>query len=498
MRTTRLAKWMSVDISHRSPVLKREIFTRLIHCFTLLGVCFIGFDYTELNKELFQAVYEESLYEINAENLQLIQREILGSKNEDDFFHKNYTILCSRPDSAITQYVNQNINEYFDVILKISNGTICDDENIAVSVLNNSDLTTEHKQSYISARRTTITSIKEIADSSLWSSLLDADIIQYSECNIMDCFNAVKLNESVISYINRCDIDLDFSKTEYNEDAKEKLFDSVIICNDIDNSKYKQILVSLKFIYDNFDIAEISDDKITILIDTDIIRMTADNLKFMRENYLNRKFYFIRKNIEKYIDIMDDALFSREELIEILTWDISDELKIKLLELSDDEISVIGKNYSLVVCLHILNNNFSESDLPDLFSSFEQWDTTVQAKIFEYAIRSIVSIIDNPKSASEKLKNNLLHSDKVNRDAKIDLLIAMIPNLSEDNIKEILTLLNLTDYLKIFDTRSRPKFEINDENEKLLTAFKESNLIDNFEECSKKEGYYKIIRVKKQ
>lgn len=469
---------------------------RLIHCFTFLGVCFIGFDYAELNKDLFHAVYEKSLYEINAENLQLIQREILEEKNEDNFFHKNYTLLFSNPDSAITQYVNQNINEYFDVILKISNGTICDDENVAVAVLNNSNLTTEHKQSYISALRTTITSIKEIADSSLWSSLLDADIIQYSECNIMDCFNAVKLNESVISYINRCDIDLDFSKTEYDEDTKEKLFDSVIICSDIDNSKYKQILVSLKFIYDNFDIAEISDDKITILIDTDIIRMTADNLKFMRENYLNRKVYFIRKNIEKYIDIMDDALFSKEELLEILTWGISDELKIKLLALSDDKISVIGKNYSPVVCLHILNNNFSKSDLPDLFSSFEQWDNSVQAKIFEYAIKSIVSIIDDPKSASEKLKNNLLHSDKVNRDAKIDLLIAMIPNLSKDYIKEILTLLNLTDYLKIFDTRSRPKFEINDENEKLLTAFKEAHIIDNYEESSEKEGYYKITRPK--
>lgn len=203
---------------------------RLIHCFTLLGVCFIGFDYTELNKELFQAVYEESLYEINAENLQLIQREILGAKNEDDFFHRNYTILCSHPDSAITQYVNRNISEYFDVVLQISDGTIHDDENVAVAVLNNANLTTEHKQSYISALRTTITSIKAIADSSLWSSLLDADIVQYSECNIMDCFNAVKLNESVISYINRCDIDLDFSKTEYNEDTRGKLFDSVIIC----------------------------------------------------------------------------------------------------------------------------------------------------------------------------------------------------------------------------------------------------------------------------
>ena len=304
---------------------------RLIHCFTLLGVCFIGFDYTELNKELFQAVYEGSLYKINAENLQLIQKEILGAKNVDDFFHKNYTILCLHPDSAITQYVNQNINEYCCVVLQISDGTIYDDENVAVAVFNNANLTTDYKQSYISALRTTITSIKEIADSSLWSSLLDADIVQYSEYNIMDSFNAVELNESVIGYINRCDIDLDFSKTEYDEDAKEKLFDSVVICNGIDNSKYRKILVSLKFSYDAFDIPEISDDKITILIDTNIIRMTADNLKYMRENYHNQTFYYIRKSIEKYIDIVDETLFSREELLEILTWDISDKLKIAYL-----------------------------------------------------------------------------------------------------------------------------------------------------------------------
>lgn len=469
---------------------------RLIHCFTLLGVCFIGFDYTELNKELFQAVYEESLYEINAENLQLIQREILGAKNADDFFHKNCTILCLHPDSAITQYVNQNINKYFRVVLQISDGNIHDDENVAIAVFNNANLTTDYKHSYISALRTTITSIKEIADSSLWSSLLDADIVQYSEYNIMDCFNTVKLNESVISYINRYDIDLDFSKTEYDEDAKEKLFDSVVICNGIDNSKYRQILVSLKFSYDAFDIADISDDKITILIDTNIIRMTDDNLKYIRENYHNQIFYYIRKSIEKYIDIVDETLFSREELLEILTWDISDKLKIRLLELSDEEISIIGKNYSPAVCLHILNNNFAKSDLPDLFSSFEQWDNFVREKIFDYAVRHIASIIDDPNSVSQKLINNLLHSERVNRDEKIDLFIAIIPALCEESIKGILTLLNLTDYLKIFDTRSRPKFEINDENEKLLTVFKKSNLIHNYEESPEKEGYYKIIRHK--
>ena len=72
----------------------------------------------------------------------------------------------------------------------------------------------------------------------------------------------------------------------------------------------------------------------------------------------------------------------------------------------------------------------------------------------------------------------------------------MMPVLSENYIKEVLVLLDLTNYIKIFDTRSRPKFEINDESEKLLTAFKEKGLICNYEESQDKEGYYKIIRQK--
>ena len=49
------------------------------------------------------------------------------------------------------------------------------------------------------------------------------------------------------------------------------------------------------------------------------------------------KDYFIGKNIEKYVEIMDDDLFSRDELLAILTWQISDALKITLLGFTDEE-----------------------------------------------------------------------------------------------------------------------------------------------------------------
>lgn len=469
---------------------------KLIHGFKSLGVCFVGFDYETLNQELFHAVCQESLYEINTENLELTETKILNINNNDDILHKNYTLLLSHPDSAITQYMNRNINKYFDVVLQICKETILDDENVAVLVLNNPEITMENKRQYISFLQTHIVSINKIVDHDLWSQLLDADIVQYSERNIIDTFNPLKLSESVISFINRCDLKLDFSKLEYEKSIKENFFDCLIECGAIKNSKYEEILVSFGWYYTNFDIKSISDDKMMILINTSIIRMTADNLKSLRENYPDQVLSFMRKNIEEYVNIMSSDLFSQEELLEILSWKINDELKIKLLEFSDDAISVIGKNYSTSVYLYILDDNFEDSDLMSLFSSFEQWGGLIQTKIFDYAVQNITSIINNLEDVSEKLKNSLLHTDKLDKSIKIDLLAAMIPTLNLKQIDEGLTLLDLGKYSKIFDERSRPKFEIGSESKKLLGAFQKNGLIYDYEEDQNREGYYKIVRKK--
>lgn len=468
---------------------------KLIQSFTLLKVCFVGFDYEKINKELFEMVYAKSLYEINSENLQLIEREVLGEKNNDIIFHKNYTLLLSHTDSSIGQYIDQNINKYFDVILPMSDGIILDDQDAVVTMLNNPDITIEHKHSYIDILKTVIVSIKEVADSDLWSLLLNAGVIQYSEQNIMDYFSTAGLDESLISYINKCNIELNFSKIA-DDDAKEKLADSIVKCNSIQNSKYKQILVSLNIYYVEFDIPDISEGKVRILIDESIIEMTEEILSSMRENYPNLNLYFISKNIEKYAEIMNEGLFSQKELLEILVWDISDEIKTKLLEFSTDEISIIDMNYSTKVNLHILDRNFMDSDLMKLFLSFEQWDDAIQMKIQDLAIADIASVINEPDSVSERLKNRLMESSELSRDSKIDLFVAMLPNLNDARIKKFLELLGLSNYLKIFDVSSRPKFQINNENEKLLTAFKERMLIDNYKEDSVKKGFYRIIRVK--
>lgn len=275
-----------------------------------------------------------------------------------------------------------------------------------------------------------------------------------------------------------------------------ELFDAVTICNSLENQKYKQILVSLGFMYEYFDISNIFNEKLVILIDENIIKMNPKTLDFIRKNYGSQVLYFIQKHLGEYTEMMTTDLFSVEELIEILSWDIADEIKIGLLKFTNEAITIIGKNYTPAVCMYILGNNFMEENLIKLFSSFDEWNDSVQNIIFTFSIKYITDIIDSPKDVSENLKQKLIHADNLSKDTKIELFIAMLPTLNEELIKDNLSLLGLTSYLKLFDTRSRPKFEINTTNERLLTAFKENNWIYDYEENNEKDGYYKIIRKK--
>ena len=315
----------------------------------------------------------------------------------------------------------------------------------------------------------------------------------------MEYFCSTKtVDENLINFINSFQSNLDFTEavTVYDDKKTEKLFDAVVVCNSLKNQKYKQILDSLGFTYEDFGVPNISDDKLIILIDENIIKMNPETLNFIRENYSNQVFYFIQKHIGEYVKMMTTDLFSADELMKMLSWDISDELKIRLLEFTNEKISILEKHYTPAVCRHILNRNLMEDDLKELFSSFDKWEGSIQSIIFTFSIENVTDIINSPKEVSETLKKKIMYTEALSNDVKIELLIAMLPTMKEELIKENLNSLGLTDYIKLFDARSRPKFKINGTNESLLTAFKENNWINDYEEDFEKEGYYKIIRKK--
>lgn len=472
---------------------------KLVAGFRLLEVRFKGIDYEKSNKALFQSIYEESLYVINSENIQLMLRKMCGIEDQEAILHKNYSILCFISDSAITQYIEKNIAQYIDVMLQMCEGCIMDDETAVVTILNNSDITKEQKEKYIQCLNTVISRIVQVEDSSLWGRLLDNDSVDYSEENIFAYFEKQKgteIDHTLVSFINCHDMILNFSDYNCTEESKEQMFTSFTSCNDIENTRYEKLLSSFKLEFKEFSISGISDEKIDILIKIPIVPMTKENLVFMRNEYSDHVLNFINVNIDQYVDIMDDEIFSLQELSEVLKWNVSDEIKIKLMSFTNQEISIINEHYSTKVCMYILENNFLKSDLPELLQSYDNWDKEMQAKIYALALTYIFDIIADPQNVSSQLKNRLLYSRELNIESRIDLLIAMLSDLDMEYVKPVLAEWGFDDYIKIFDNRSRPRFEIGPISKKILEAFKKKRWIQNYEEDGKKSGFYKIIRRK--
>ena len=472
---------------------------KLVAGFRLLEVRFKGIDYEKSNMALFQNIYEESLYVINSENIQLMLHKMCGIEDQEAILHKNYSILCSMSDSAITKYIEKNMAQYIDVILQMCEGCIMDDETAAVTILNNSDITKEQKEKYIQCLNTVISRIVQVEDSSLWGRLLDNDSVDYSEKNIFAYFEKQKgteIDHTLASFINRHDMILDFSDYNCAEESKEQLFISFISCNDIDNAKYAGLLLSFMLNLKKFSKSGISDEKIDILIKIHIIQMTKENLAFMRDKYPDHVLNFINSNIDQYVDIMDNEIFSLQELSEVMKWNVSDEIKIKLMSFTNQEISIINENYSTKVCMYILENNFLKSDLAELLQSYDNWDKEMQAKIYALVLTYISDIIADPQNVSSQLKNRLLYSRELNIESRIDLLIAMLSDLDIEYVKPVLAEWGFDDYIKIFDNRSRPRFEIGSISKKILEAFKKKRWIQNYEEDGKRPGFYKIIRRK--
>ncbi|EPE4171408.1 hypothetical protein ACSILQ_000839 [Yersinia enterocolitica] len=470
---------------------------KLISGFMLLNVCFVSINFENANKALFGSVYQNSLYYINFANLTLMLSKVYQLNSEDDIRHKNYTLVMSQPDSSLASYVNNHISDYFDIVLSSCDGLISDDENIVLSVLNNEKISDDQKDHYINSLQTSVTSLSEVESKSLWSSLLDKDRAVCSEENIVSYFEHIDgLDDSLIKFINRTDSELNFKNIDIENELKSKLFRSIVICNDLLNDKYEKSICSLNLIYKtSFSVANIMGDKFKILVDKNIICMNVEPLNFIRDNYPEQLSYYIKKNIKTYVELMTIDSFVLDEAISILSWQVDDDLKIKLLEFVKTPLAIHGKEYPLVVNDYILEHNFKLDELLSLTSSYKTWGTSTQSLILSRAIQDISALIASPNDVAEPLLKNLFEAGGLNMQNKIALLIALLPgkDLSKAICKEYLDLLGLSEFSKILG-RGKPKIEVDTTNQRLLTALRDNHFFSDFEVDDENHPYYKITR----
>lgn len=475
-----------------------ERHTALMRGLILLDVKFQTIDYTKSDHNLFMQIYEQSCYVLNYDNIALMLMIAYGIGDETDIRHRNYWAITSKRDAPLCKYVEQEIETYADIMLEFCDDSIQDCELAAIEFLNHSGISLEQKRQYISKLSTEITSLKDIEDPMLWSDLLKAGLIVFSENNLMDYWlNAKKFDLALIRFINNSkkEINLDTIQQQYEDSVRSELFGQIVTCKDLSNDKYTQLLTSMGRHYKKgFGVIGVPDDKMQILIDSGIIFMGPESLKAIRSNYPSVCYQFVRKNIDEFVSIMTPQLVVHDEVLEILSWGVGDETKLSLLKHSNVPISVVNKEYSASVTLYILQNRLDTNDMQTLCVEYSKLENDIKNVVISYAESKIESIINGSLNSADSLKLKMLSSSNVSESNKYKLLSAMLTRVNKEWGKACFEHMHLNEFAKIFDSHAKPKILKNDQNKKILDVLVNRGWIHDYPDYPYDSKYYTVRR----
>ena len=401
---------------------------KIISQFHVLHVSFKNIIFEKSNKTLFDRVYEDNLYDLTFENIELMLKTQYGITKSAEIKQKNYSLIKSETESSLASYIEENMQSYLEEILNKCEENILDDETDVLAILNNTSVEEDIKKQYISRLKTLIYDITKVEDVELWKLLYGKQIVEISVFNVVHYFQVHNLDDILVQFVNNMDLNSDFLEIEnFGAETAENFFDAVVINNDVETKRYEKILNTLGYIYTKYDVEIIADDKMKVLMKNRIIEMNVESLKYVRNNYETHLMFFIEKNLEAYLSLLTSDVFVYDEAIRVLDMDFEDDKKIEMLKNTKEAISVVNKEYSDKLKAYIIGNNFDEKDAEYLFQNYSKYSELMRDAIYEVAVKRI----DDISKLDDLLLSDIIQKSTYGTHVKIRLWAKMLPYLNE-------------------------------------------------------------------
>ncbi|WP_085247108.1 YobI family P-loop NTPase [Gilliamella mensalis] len=447
--------------------------------------------------KLLELVEENNHYQLNYINAKYILENQYNLAHFDG--HIIQTILALNDDAPIKLYFQ---NQPEALVLSIAQSdipTIDDSEQTALFILNHNDISLAVKTAYIDKLATIMTNLNEITDKDVWDKLLEKQKIAYSAKNIVHYFFNYKLedeeedeadgksetrviNEQLVHFINQNTKNISSSEADLTslipkDDERSLFFRRITINLSLDDTKYRMLISWFNGrYYIDFNYQHIEKTKISILIKHKAIRLGVEqDLNFIRENYPDNILELITHNFEEYINKLreDDSLINHDEIINLLSTDLSVAQKTLLLGLTNDPISINYAKDSVELQKHILENNFNTDDLAIITNNQYYNSTTnvIKNKVKQLCIE-YTKQTKQIKSICYNLLIELFTCEAFSLDDKYTLLCNHIPHLDAKKTYKALKTIeqdatNQSFFSNLFIAK-RPTFENTALNQKII------------------------------
>lgn len=396
--------------------------------------------------ELFDFIYENSLYYINKEMLKIIMND-----QYEDECSLNYSSILQSNRQHLIEYINNNIDKYIEnVFIRIENNT--EPEEGIISLLNKGEeLSFENKVAIIEVQQELINDLAEVP-SELWSKIIGNNKVKVSWSNIISYYNKVNsIDKSLILFLNDKENSIKLSKDKLFEinnvesDILDEFTVKIIEGNQITDN-YFEILTKSMQKWNDYDTSKLKQSRAEIMVKNNILTLTTENYNSLKQNFKNLHIFLLEINIDLFINHRIEYELESEDVYQLMnSLLINDNIKSNIIQHMGVEVITGHNKLAALVTNHLLNNRL----------------------IF-----------------TENLLNTLLDSD-IDEDKKITLLTGKIKDLESESITKLLSKLK-EPYSEIAKNGRRPSLTVNKLNRDLITELENKNYISSWNDEEKK------------
>jgi hypothetical protein len=369
-------KKIAAQSNFKKPILKDPLFLNTIQnkpklkeIIEVLDLHFEQLDFENSSEDLLEFIYKHGYYELNSSMIKSIIKQF-GNFSPITFDNSNYLAIKESQCHFLTERVKSNILEYIEnVYVKISSN-IHEDELCYTELLNNVDLEMKGKLLIIKHVQTKITNLNSVNDTILQDELISNDCVITKWENLLLVFNNhEKINNIIIEYINIFENAIQLAKqkipsTKVEEKNTFGLFWRALIQqNEISEESYALILKSGLWWYEDLDINNLSEKKVSLLIENNSINPTAKSFNLIKQHHKNLIIKLIEKHKDKFLGTTEEIVLDPDNLNQILksTHLTNSEKKFFLNFCSEDAIISNIENKQLLMKMLIADVNLTVS-----------------------------------------------------------------------------------------------------------------------------------------
>jgi hypothetical protein len=321
------------------------------------------------NPLLFNYIYENKHYLLTPKMLEVVVREKGNMENfiADDLRYKNLTIIRKSEAKELIEYIDKNINLYFENAFNELENNNQESEETLLYILNHEDLDLEYKKDIIIKVKTKIDDIKTVSDEELWKVLLENYKIIAKWDNLLFYYQSLEdknIDSALIEYLNNeCNYKQLSADRINNKDIfdKDKILNpfntKLILASNLSDEAYSNLIKSIYFInYDNLDIEELSLSKVQSILTTNILSLTQENINRLKEYFSPEHITFIENKKDEFLEEFSEFELDSDDILKLLVSSkFTIEEKFTILE-NIDEIDDVKELKEVISKLYIENN----------------------------------------------------------------------------------------------------------------------------------------------